>query len=100
MTWAPCFLASCAASTCFWLIDSLPPVQLACSSAPRTILGISALTVQLPARRRERTPAALGLRRARSGYLWALPTDYARRSERHGSTSDATRRVTPSSNAP
>src|SRR4029079_8091827 len=48
MTWAPCFLASCVAATCFWIIDSLSPVQLACSSAPRTILGIS-------------SPLALGL---------------------------------------
>src|SRR6476619_8671802 len=48
MTWAPCFLAAWAASTCFWIIDSLSPVQLACSSAPRTILGIS-------------SPLALGL---------------------------------------
>ena len=43
MTWAPCLAASWAASSCFWIIDSLSPVQLACSSAPRTILGISAL---------------------------------------------------------
>src|SRR6186997_1912049 len=40
MTWEPCLAASCAAASCFWIIDSLSPVQLACSSAPRTILGI------------------------------------------------------------
>src|SRR5829696_1503610 len=37
MTWAPCALASCAYCSCFWIIDSLSPVQVACRSAPRTI---------------------------------------------------------------
>ena len=40
MTWAPCLAASWAAFSCFWIIDSLSPVQLACSSAPRTLRGI------------------------------------------------------------
>src|SRR5689334_8415493 len=43
MTWAPCLAASCAACSCFWIIDSLSPVQVACSSAPRTIRGIRGL---------------------------------------------------------
>src|SRR4051812_49173964 len=43
MTCAPCLDASWAASSCFWIIDSLSPVQVACSSAPRTILGMSVL---------------------------------------------------------
>src|SRR4029078_61124 len=40
MTWAPCFDASWAACSCFWIIDSLSPVQVACRSAPRTVRGI------------------------------------------------------------
>lgn len=28
-TWAPCLAASWARSSCFWIIDSLSPVQLA-----------------------------------------------------------------------
>src|SRR5678816_1097554 len=41
MTWAPCLLASWAACSCFWIIDSLSPVQLAWRSAPRTMRGMS-----------------------------------------------------------
>ena len=29
--------------SCFWIIDSLSPVQVACSSAPRTFRGIETL---------------------------------------------------------
>src|SRR3954453_1161448 len=37
MTCAPCFEASWAACSCFWIIDSLSPVQVAWTSAPRTL---------------------------------------------------------------
>ena len=40
MNWAPCLAASCARSSCFWIIDSLSPVQLAWTSAPRTVRDI------------------------------------------------------------
>src|SRR5512146_3158301 len=40
MNWAPCLAASWARSSCFWIIDSLSPVQLAWTSAPRTVRGI------------------------------------------------------------
>src|SRR5579862_883236 len=43
MTWAPWPAASWATFSCFWIIDSLSPVQLACSSAPRTFLGMTLL---------------------------------------------------------
>src|SRR3954452_13374301 len=43
MNWAPCSLAWWAYCSCFWIIDSLSPVQVACSSAPRTIRGIRGL---------------------------------------------------------
>ena len=40
MNWAPCLAASWARSSCFWIIDSLSPVQLAWTSAPRTVRDI------------------------------------------------------------
>src|SRR5436190_8778255 len=40
MNWAPCLAASWARSSCFWIIDSLSPVQFAWTSAPRTVRGI------------------------------------------------------------
>src|SRR5690242_7011050 len=43
MIWAPCCFASCAYCSCFWIIDSLSPVQLACRSAPRTLRAIDHL---------------------------------------------------------
>ena len=42
MNWAPCLAASWARSSCFWIIDSLSPVQLAWTSAPRTVRAICA----------------------------------------------------------
>src|SRR5262245_25821837 len=36
MIWAPCFAASWAYCSCFWIIDSLSPVQVAWTRAPRT----------------------------------------------------------------
>src|SRR5574337_1772599 len=45
-TWAPCLAASWAKRSCFWIIDSLSPVQVAWSSAPRTLRGI----VRIPPR--------------------------------------------------
>ncbi len=42
MNWAPCAAASWARCSCFWIIDSLSPVQLAWTSAPRTVRGILA----------------------------------------------------------
>ena len=42
MNWAPCLAASWARCSCFWIIDSLSPVQLAWTSAPRTVRAISA----------------------------------------------------------
>src|SRR4051795_5641676 len=56
MNWAPCSLAWWAYCSCFWIIDSLSPVQVACSSAPRTILDISPSFLELAASR-ERTPS-------------------------------------------
>src|SRR5688572_15903170 len=44
MIWAPCLAASWACFSCFWIIDSLSPVQLAWRSAPFTLRGISTLT--------------------------------------------------------
>src|SRR5207247_6747438 len=40
MNWAPCLAASWARCSCFWIIDSVAPVQLAWTSAPRTVRGI------------------------------------------------------------
>src|SRR5512141_3070342 len=40
MNWAPRCFASWAYCSCFWIIDSLSPVQVACSSAPVTILAM------------------------------------------------------------
>ena len=42
MNWAPCSAASWARCSCFWIINSLSPVQLAWTSAPRTVRGILA----------------------------------------------------------
>src|SRR5215207_5021972 len=54
---APCCLASWAYRSCFWIIDSLSPVQVACSSAPRTIRDIATPSFEAcgPARGRDRT---------------------------------------------
>src|SRR5215210_7802604 len=40
MNCAPCLSASCARTSSFWIMDSLSPVQLAWTSAPRTIRDI------------------------------------------------------------
>src|SRR4026208_2267598 len=65
MICAPCLAASCAACSCFWIIDSLSPVQLACRSAPRPTRGISGPRWwgSLP-EGRERIPARLSPRPA------------------------------------
>src|SRR6476661_6761981 len=44
MTCAPASAASWARCSCFWIIDSLSPVQLAWTSALRTVRGIAAST--------------------------------------------------------
>src|SRR3954453_4648150 len=65
MIWAPCCFASWAYCSCFWIIDSLSPVQVACSSAPRTLramcvtlLGVRARPVRRALGRRPVSPAA------------------------------------------
>ena len=44
MNWAPALAASWARSSCFWIIDSLSPVQLAWTSAPRMVRAMSRVT--------------------------------------------------------
>src|SRR6476620_9575955 len=58
MNWAPCLAASWARCSCFWIIDSLSPVQLACRSAPRTVRGIRHLARSEEAERVHRAGAA------------------------------------------
>src|SRR6476620_9554811 len=66
MTCAPALAASWARSSCFWIIDSLSPVQDAWTRAPRTIRGIVHSLRSLGAertttRRNDALPALRGL---------------------------------------
>src|SRR6476660_2113596 len=56
MNWAPCSAASWARCSCFWIIDSLSPVQLAWTSAPRTVRPITCVNSTDVPKRGEGTP--------------------------------------------
>src|SRR6185295_13346419 len=66
MAWAPWREASWARCSCFWIIDSLSPVQLAWTSAPRTVRGISRVTSTDVPKRGESTPRRTAGRRWRA----------------------------------
>src|SRR6186997_2869957 len=56
MIWAPSLAATCARSSCFWIIDSLSPVQLAWTSAARIVRGIAGFLHETVGRGLDGTP--------------------------------------------